>query len=98
MSETKRKSMIDYGTDPRACTIEGWIAALQILAKYVTPKVPFSTGAEHDILYLGPGPEPLDVNDDGEYIWPADQLDDALELDRLGFHYNLECDSWAKLT
>ena len=41
-----------YLKDPRANTIDGWIAALEIFAKYVDRAKYHYMSAEHDILYI----------------------------------------------
>jgi hypothetical protein len=92
-----------YLKDPRANSLEGWIAAFQIFGKY---KIGGLSGyhymaAEHDIFYVADKPAPLSyevVDGDSVCEWEPAAKDDAEALERLGFHWNSECDSWAKFT
>jgi hypothetical protein len=76
-----------YMTDPRAKTIEGFIVALQIFAKYTKDKLQESyfCGAEHDVLYMY-------VDTD------AVSEEDAALLDKLGWHKDESAETWAYFT
>lgn len=73
----------NYLKDKRANTVEGWIEAFKILAKYGDASK-FFCYAEHDILYLPFG--------------PPDDTEDAQTLRGLGFHRDSETGDWAKFT
>lgn len=98
----------NFGKDPRAQTIAGWIAALEIFAKYAKDglQTHLDTGADHDILWLQDEPKPLEVEDDAEIhldedgvevqVWPPHSAEDAAMLDALAFHWDTDNESWAK--
>jgi hypothetical protein len=74
-----------YLTDPRANTVEGWIAIWEIIGRHIAKGKRVDCYAEHDIFYL-----PLQgVSEDSE---------DGQALTRLGLHYEDDTDSWAKNT
>lgn len=77
----------NYMKDPRAKSAEGFIAALQIFAKYWPKGMSnsFFMGAEHDILYIYDSDIPEDS-------------DDGRELNGLGFHRDDDIDGWAYFT
>lgn len=93
-----------YLKDPRANTYGGWIAALEILAKYDGGlERHMSTWSEHDILYLHGGPEPKSFRYDEENSetvceWDHDTAPDVETLERLGFHWDSDVECWAKFT
>ena len=79
----------NYLSDPRAKSIEGFIAALQIIAKH-KPKglsEKYFCGAEHEVLY---------IYDCGESIPPGS--DDGNALESLGFHFDGDAETWAYFT
>jgi hypothetical protein len=92
-----------YLKDPLAGTIQGWMIALSIFAKYNEKGVNarLETAAEHDILYLPSKPEPKSSRlEDGDYVneWDEAVKADAEKLDGLGFHWDGSVDCWAKFT
>lgn len=91
----------NYGKDPRARTINGWIAALEIFGKYVPRDEYHYVAAEHDIFYIADKPAPLSCElKHGDYVceWADDVRADAEMLDALGFHWDGDSNSWAKHT
>ncbi len=90
----------NYLKDPRANTVEGWIAALQLLAKYSGGgKFRPIGGAEHDVIFMSGGPEPLTHKQmSGETVctWAEEDAENANTLEGLGFHYSNEDDCWCK--
>lgn len=90
----------NYLKDPRANTIEGWIAALQIFAKYRPKGLQdrLETHAEHDILFVCDKPEPVDQDEEGEPAFAPEHQEDAAALDGLGFHWDSDGDCWSKFT
>lgn len=79
--------ILNYMEDPRAKTVGGFIAALEILAKYLEEgtDTKYFINAEHDCLYS-------DVSDKD---CPEDSEDGCL-LTALGWHIDEEC--WAYFT
>lgn len=75
----------NYGTDPEARTIAGWIRILQIIGKYAPNLHPLAH-AEHDIVYLNLTTE--DCPEDSE---------DGEELSKLGLFVE-DGYSWACFT
>ena len=77
----------EYMKDPRAKSMEGFIAGLAVLARHMgwglQQKFPF--GAEHDVFHIYVGTEKL-----------PEASEDGLALVRLGFH--VEDDGWAYFT
>ncbi len=78
-----------YNSDPRAKSLEGFIAALEILAKHESEglQTKYSLDAQHDIIYAGPS-----IND-----IPEDSQDGIL-LQALGWHANEDEECWAYFT
>jgi hypothetical protein len=79
----------NHNSDPRAKSIEGLIAALQIIARH-DPKgqgKKYFCGAEHDVIhfYL-----------DGEALPPDSE--DGRALEALGFHFDANVGNWAYFT
>lgn len=75
--------------DEKWKTIEGFIEALQIIARYNKDglKKKFLLNAEHDILYT-----------DTDIETPTEDSEDGKRLDALGWHYDKSVDSWAYFT
>lgn len=89
----------NYLKDPRARTIEGWIAALQIFSKYVGGLQAYlPVCAEHDILFLPAFPPAIGRTGGDEYQFAPEHEEDAKTLRGLGFHWSSEGDCWAKFT
>ena len=59
------------------------IAGLCILGKYGVLATEQEIQMGHDVLYVG-GPDPADMNED-----------DVSEIRRMGFHYEVDEESWA---
>jgi hypothetical protein len=78
----------EYMKDPRAKTVEGFVAGLGILAKYMEKGMQESyfCGGEHDAIHIYVELE--DLPEDSE---------DGLALVRLGFHAS-DADNWAYFT
>lgn len=76
-----------YLTDPRANTVEGVIAGLTILSKYMEKGMQesFFCGGEHDIIHIYVGDDAL-----------AEDSEDGQALIRLGFR--VEDGGWAYFT
>lgn len=102
--------MVETHSDPRRGTVAGWIAAFQILEKYLTgrSKNPVG-GADHDVIYINGGPQPIEKEytqeqldsgeeppDEEELEWKPEEKADAEALIALGFHWSGEFDGWAK--
>ena len=70
-------------------SVECFIAGLTVLSSHMKDglKTEFAFGAEHDIIHVYVDAEAL----------PEDS-DDGRLLDRFGFHYSTEADSWAYFT
>lgn len=66
-------------------TMEAIRGGLEILAKYVKPD-DHCVDAQHDIIYAGPG-------SDNEV-----SAEDKVALEKLGWHWDTDCDSWARFT
>lgn len=81
----------NYMTDPRSKSIEGFIAGLTILSKYMKGglREKYAFGGEHDIIHIW-GDVTLE-------IVPPDS-EDGLALSALGFHPEEDLDQWAYYT
>jgi hypothetical protein len=93
----------NYLKDPRANSVAGWIAALEIFERHKSDKRGWRpvNGAEHDIIYMTDTPTPLRTTRGyGETIceWSDETKADAEQLEALGFHWSSEDDCWAKFT
>ena len=75
-----------YMKDERAKSIEGFIASLEIFAKYTSKGMTESyfLGAEHDIIYC--------------WINVPKNSEDGKRLTMLGWHHETESDSWGYFT
>ncbi len=95
--------------DPRYNTIEGWTVAMTILAKYLKDKKDWPIGgADHDVIYMNGGPEPIEQEYTQEQLdsdepppsddpkWAPEHQEDVKTLEALGFHWDTETDGWAK--
>lgn len=82
----------NYLKDPLANTIQGWMVALGIFAKYSERGVAerLETSAQHDILYLPSKPDPGAAE--------LTEIADARQLRGLGFHWCSDVDCWGKFT
>jgi len=77
----------NYMDDPRAKTVEGFIVALKIFAKYMEKgeKRAFFCGAAHDELF---------IYADG----PLESSEDGVLLTALGFHFDEDAECWRYFT
>jgi len=67
-------------SDPKAKSIAGMIAALEIFAKHNGAETKYFCDGEHDIIYFCEAPAP--------------DSDDGRALESLGFHWS-DADRWA---
>lgn len=90
-SEMTEDSDDIYMSDPRAKTIEGFIAGLVILAGHMPKgdKQSYAFGAEHDVIHIW--------GDISLETIPEDSLDGKALLS-LGFHTDAELDQWQYFT
>lgn len=77
----------DYMKDPRAKSVEGFVAGLTILSAHMEwgMQQKFFCGGEHDIIHIYVGDDAL-----------AEDSDDGRALAKLGFH--VEDGAWAYFT
>ena len=76
-----------YMKDPRAKSVEGFILALQILAKYMPNglKQKYFLGETHDEIFVWA---------DG----PKEDSEDGVLLHSLGFHWDKDSEGWGYFT
>jgi len=77
-----------YMRDPMAKTVNGFIEALEILARYMKDgkERKFFCGAEHDEIYFYTENGPDELSDDG------------VRLSELGFHFEEDAEGWVYFT
>ena len=81
-----KNDRISVNTVPKGAFLE-MIEGLIVLGKYQTKEYKASISAEHDIIYAG-------SYEDNERMTDTDKL----YLEKLGWHWNEEGDSWALFT